>query len=331
MTKYSHLSQEQRYQIEALIKAGESLTSVGRIVGVHKSTISREIKRNSFRGCGSSYYRAGLAQRKTRYRHERKPKRIRFTNKMRKQIVRWLVQKRLSPELISVIGRRKDPSFVSHETIYRWIWHCKFTYEGGRPFQNLYRLLKHGYRRGKRGNYRARRGMISDRTFIDKRPMVVLKRKRIGDIESDLMLGRRHLPGLLVLVDRASLKTFLTPIKSKASDHIISRLVARMKSHTWLKTITYDNDMAFKGHQKINQLLKVRSYFTHPFSSQEKGTVENRIGLLRMFLPKKTDFSRIAPSTIRKIENLINDRPIRKFGYKSANEVFQQKYRSYEY
>jgi IS30 family transposase len=93
----------------------------------------------------------------------------------------------------------------------------------------------------------------------------------------------------------------------------------------WLKTITYDNDLAFAAHATVNKELKTRSFFNHPYTSQEKGTVENRIGVLRRFFPKKTDFTLVSAKQMSPVEKMINERPVRKFNYQTPNTVFLQK------
>ena len=122
MTKYSHLNREQRYQIESLLQTGHSFSSIADLLGCHKSTISRELKRNMpHAGQGALVYRANRAHEKTRRRHRFKPKRSSFTLQMKERLIPWLQNERLSPELISVLGRRENPDFVSHETIYKWL------------------------------------------------------------------------------------------------------------------------------------------------------------------------------------------------------------------
>jgi IS30 family transposase len=328
MTKYFHLSQEQRYQIEALLKAGKPQSEVARIVGCHKSTISRELRRNKVGGY-RPYYSAARAQEKTADRHRRKAKRIVFTQEMREQIVKWLKVEKLSPELISVVGKNYNPNFVSDETIYKWIWACKYDFRRAhRQYRKLYKLLKHSRKRRYRGSKRDSRGIIHHRISIEKRPSIVNKRKRLGDLEVDLMLGVNHQPGLLVILDRASLKTSLVKIQTRDPHAIAKHIICRMKkSSSWIKTMTYDNDISFRYHQKVNEALEVQSYFTHPFSSQEKGSVENRIGLLRRFFPKKTDFTNVTDEYVKTVEKMINARPVRKFHYQTPQQVFEQKSR----
>ncbi len=330
MTNYKQLGQEQRYVIDRLLRQGETLTAIAVAVGCSKSTISREIRRNGYvRPLEGKVYNPLSAQNKADKRHYSKPKCRRFTRKMKRQVAQMLCTKKLSPELISVLGRERDPDFVSHETVYKWIWEMKFSHRGeDRSFQKLYRELKHGRRRRKRGNYHDNRGHIPDRVSIEKRPKVVEKRRRLGDMELDLILGKNHQPGILVIVDRASLKTALVKISTKQSGYISKSIIRKMKSSRhWLKTMTYDNDYAFAWHREVNKALDTKSFFTHPYTSQEKGTVENRIGVLRRFFPKKTDFTKVTPQQVNQVEKMINERPVRKFNYQTPNDVFLQKLR----
>jgi transposase, IS30 family len=327
-TNYSHLDQGQRYKIAALLNAGKSRAEIALALGCHKSTIGRELARNTpKRGTGAKCYKAERAQEKTQQRHRLKAKHCVFTDGMKDQIVKWLTIEKLSPELISVKGRQGSNRFVSHETIYTWIWGAKHSNrKEDRPYRKLYLKLKHGHRRRKRGNYNENRGCIPDRVPIEKRPSIVEKRKRIGDAEVDLVLGKNHQPGLLVITDRATLKTSLTKITTKASAGIARKIIGKMKPFGhWIKTFTYDNDMAFSQHQKINESLKTKSFFTRPYTSQDKGTVENRIGVIRRFFPKKTDFTKITARQVKRVEKMINERPVRKFKYQTPNQVLAKK------
>lgn len=328
MTNYKQLGQEQRYVIDHLLRQGKSQKEIADVLGYHRSTISRELMRNTpKRGRCAKEYDAEKAHQKTERRHREKNKSITFTDAMREKISKQLVEEKLSPELITQIGRKDDPNFVSHETIYRWIWAMKHSEKRkDQPYKLLFRDLRHGRRRRKRGNYHDNRGCIPDRVSIEKRPAIVEKRKRLGDVEVDLMLGKNHQPGLLVITDRASLRTSLVKLSTKASKPIAKSIIRKMKPcEQWLKTLTYDNDSAFTLHTTVNKALKTKSFFTHPYSSQEKGTVENRIGVIRRFFPKQTDFSQVTAKRVSQVEKMINERPVRKFKYQTPNEVFLQK------
>lgn len=325
--KYTHLTLEQRYQIEALLKTERNYEEIGEIVGVNKSTISREFKRNvSKRGIGSLTYDPDNAQEKTDKRHRTKTKRIRFTEEMKNQARDWLINEKLSPELISAKGKRELGDFVSHETIYEWIWESKKSHHKKMRADNrLYLHLKHGRRRRKRGNFKDNRGLIKNRISIEKRPEIINLRKRIGDKEADIVLGKDRQPGLLILTDRKTRMNWIEKIESKEAAHIEQKIrkILNRTAHS-VKSITFDNDQAFANHDHLKNDLGIKTYFTHPYTSQEKGTVENRIGVIRRFFPKKTNFAKVTEQEVARVERIINLRPLRMFNYKSAKEIYEK-------
>ena len=187
--------------------------------------------------------------------------------------------------------------------------------------------MKHGKRRRKRGNYKDSRGIIKDRVPISERPKVVEQRTRIGDIEVDLMMGKNHKSALLVLTDRATLLTAIERVESKDASIVAQAIIKKLSvvNNSWIKTLTYDNGKEFTQHKLIAKKIGVKSYFTRPYTSQDKGTVENRIGVIRRFFPKKTDLRNVDPNYIKQVERSINNRPIRKFNYFSPIEVLKNK------
>ena len=320
---YTHLSIDQRYQIEALLKTGATQKEIACIVHFHPSTISRELKRNvGSRGRGAGVYRTANAQRRTNLRHQEKPKRVIFTKPMKDWIVNRLQEDRWSPELISHQGKKTREYPLSHEWIYQWIWECKHTnHQEDQEYKQLYTYLKHGKRRRKRGNRKDRRGIIPNRVSIEQRLQIINKRERLGDIEVDLMMGKNHKGSLLVMTDRASLFTRIRKMHSKNADQMAEAIVEELSQDKHkLETLTFDNDMAFSKHELIAQSLDVDAYFTRPYTSQDKGTVENRIGVIRRFYPKKTDIRFVTEEQIKVVENKINERPVRKFNYLNAKQ-----------
>ena len=330
MTKnYSQLTLVQRYQIEALQTNGHTQTSIAKTIGVSKSTISRELNRNvPKRGRGAKKYSAEKAQNKTAIRHRTKPKKITFSTELKSDIVKKMTVEKLSPELISASWKRDNRRGVSHETIYKFIWQAKFSNrKEHREFKTTYKLLKHGKRRRKRGNYTDNRGLIAGRVSIEKRSKLADRRKRLGDIEVDLIIGKNHKGGLLVMLDRASLVTTINKINTKKPEHIKQLILKRMTNNQHLKTMTFDNDQAFGLHLEIAKKLNIKTFFTRPYTSQDKGSIENRNGVIRRFYPKKTDFTEITHRHVKKVEKIINNRPVRKFNYKTPNEVHLLKQR----
>lgn len=329
MQKFNHLNPEQRYQIEILIKQGVTQTGIARALGVHKSTICRELRRNTgLRGRNAGEYVARVAQNRTDERHKLKPKNIRFKAELKEQARVWLKEEKLSPELIAAKWELDGNPGVSHETIYQWIWKAKKSKHWSLTRdRDLYKCLRHGKRKRKRGNYRDSRGIIKERVPIEQRPAVVALRERIGDIEVDLMMGKNHQSALLVLVDRATLITTMEKLSGKNAEAIEQKLAKRIEriGPSFFKSITFDNDMAFANHHLIRDKYNIPTYFTRPYTSQDKGTVENRIGLIRAFLPKKTDLNEISTEQIQAIEAKINNRPVRKFNYLSPIQKLKQK------
>jgi len=207
--------------------------------------------------------------------------------------------------------------FVSHETIYKYIWKCKHSNKRKyKKDKDLHKSLRHHNRRQKRKNSKQNKGCIPERVSITKHPKIINERKRKGDLEVDLMMGSNHKPGLIVITDRKTIETKLIKITTKKAKVIAMKIIEKMKTEeSKIHSLTFDNDLAFAQHQEIARLLNVKTYFTRPYTSQDKGTVENRIGVIRRFFPKGTDMSKVHHSTIKSVERKLNNRPLRKFNY----------------
>ena len=330
MKNYKQLTLSQRYQIEALLQAGLSQTLIANQLGFHRSTISRELQRSiARRGRTSGCYVADNTERKSQDRHKQKFKRVLLTAEIKRVIAKKMIQDKWSPELISKKGKQLGIIKISHETIYKWIWESKHTNtKSNREYKMLYKELKHGKRSQKRGNIKDTRGSISNRVHISQRPGVVEQRKRIGDLEADLMMGKDHKSALLVLTDRATLITMIEKLNGKTAQEVTCKIKERLSrfSASYVKTITFDNGKEFAGHMEIAEEFNIKTYFTTPYTSQEKGTVENRIGVIRRFFPKKTDLRKISKQRIKQVELSINNRPIRKFNYLSPIETLNNKF-----
>lgn len=329
MTKnYTQLSLVQRYQIEAFIKAGMKQNWIAAQLGVNPSTVSREIRRNTAqRGRTAGMYLATNAQRRTYQRHYHKPKLVKFSLAMKEQAVKWLSVEKWSPELISIKGKETGKCPMSIEWLYQWIWQSKHgNKRTDKSYKRIYLYLKHGKRRRKRGNRKDARGIIPNRVPIEKRPKIVSKRIRPGDIEVDFMMGKNHKGALLVMTDRATLHTRLHKLSNRRSETVSRAIIKKLEQAEYpMHTVTFDNDLGFANHTAVAEALNVDTYFTRPYTSQDKGTVENRIGQIRRFFPKKTDLSLVTDYQVKRVEQLLNNRPVRKFNYLTPNQVLQQK------
>ena len=277
MKKYKQLDLNDRHKIKALLDGGHCQAKIAEIIGVHKSAISREFSRNTAsRGRYAKEYRPELAHRKTSQRHTNKRKCIRFTEDLKEDAIDWLTNEKLSPELISGRWEVMGIDGVSHEAIYQWIWRVKGQKDPA--ISKLYKHLRHGRRQRKRGNYNDSRGILKARVSNEERPEVVEERSRLGDLEGDFMVGKAHKSALLVLTDRATLLTRLKSVATRQANVTEAAIVdclARLPK-PFVKTLTLDNDKGFANHQSIADTLDADVYFTRPYTSQDKGTVENR-------------------------------------------------------
>ena len=310
---YKHLTQDQRCQIYVLKSIGRSQKDIAEYLEIHPSTISREIKRNiGFKG-----YRYKQAHTKATTRRQEASSKVR---KMTPQVISVIESKlteQWSPEQISGV-LRANKCGISHESIYKHVWKNKK--DGG----TLYKHLRH---KGKKYNYKrgskAGRGCIPGRVDISDRPKIVERKARIGDWEADTIIGAKHKGAILSLVDRKSKFTLLYKLKNKTADETSKGIIACLSSMPNLiaHTITYDNGKEFSYHSLIAKALKVKNYFATPYHSWERGLNEHTNGLVRQYLPKKTDFSKVEASDVEAIQNKLNNRPRKVLGFLTPMEV----------
>jgi len=318
MKKYKQLSPTQRYTIQCLLRSGQTQKQIANTIGKSESTISRELNRNvNKRGKHAGSYCSERAQKKTQGRHKSKPKYKRLKEWHLRYMRDKLKKDKWSPEYICERGKLLFGDFVSHETIYNYIWMCKSSNKRKyKKDKQLHKHLRHHKRRQKRKNSKQNKGCIANRVSIDKRPRIVNERRRRGDLEVDLMMGSNHKPGLIVITDRKTIETKLIKISTKQAKVIAAKIIEKLRREkTKIYTLTFDNGLEFADHQEIAKVLKVKTYFTRPYTSQDKGTVENRIGVIRRFFPKGSDMSKVHHNTVKSVERKLNNRPLRKFNY----------------
>lgn len=266
-----------------MIKLGQSQKEISITIGVHKSTVSRELKSNvNIRGKHSKFYSARRAEIKAIKREHDKRKRDGLTAEELKYIRKKLIIEKWSPEYISERGKLEFSEFVSHETIYKYIWKFKHSNKSTyKQDENLHKNLRHHGRRKKRKNVKGNRGCIPNRTPMKNRPEVANQRKRQGDIKVDLMMGKDHKPALIVMTDRKDRITRQIKITNKKAEVITDKIIKKMKPEKHnIFTMTFDNGLEFAKHERIAKELEVKTYFTRPYTSQDKGSVENRIGVI---------------------------------------------------
>jgi len=314
----SHLTQEQRYTIDVLNKENYSRIAIAERIGKDKSVVCRELKRNCDKRNGS--YRADLAHRRCKKRHSDKTKKTSFTSEVKEYVTKW-IKEDYSPEQIVGIAKIEGVDCVSIERIYQFIWENKR--QGG----DLYNHLRtQGKRYRKRGASKDKRGQIVGRVGIENRPIEVAEKERIGDFEIDLVIGKDHKGALLTANDRVTGMAKIKNVESKDSQ-IVKQAVIELLSEfkPILQTITSDNGKEFSQHQEISRELDVGYYFARPYHSWERGANENMNGLIRQYFPKGMSFENITNEQVQNAENKLNNRPRKRFGFKTPNQVYLQK------
>jgi len=312
MKHYTPLTQEQRYHISGLLKAGNLQSTIADSVGVHKSTISRELARNT----GERGYRPKQADELADKRRRKAKKRIKLTPELQVRITEQLLLDH-SPDQIS--GALKLEGIeISHERIYQFILADKKS--GG----TLYTHLRHsGKKRKKRYGSHDRRGQIKNRTSIEARPAIVDKKERLGDWEGDTIIGKQQQKSIVTLVDRVSKKTRLGRVATKHAPVVASIMTDLLKPFAAVThTITLDNGKEFAHHEQVAKTLNVDIYFAHPYSSWERGLNENTNGLIRQYIKKGSSFEDITEEKIQFIEDRLNNRPRKSLGYLTPNQVW---------
>jgi transposase, IS30 family len=312
---YSHLSPTERFvlyqyrTIDAL-----TMEEIAIKMKRSKSTISRELNRNSIEG---SLYLPDTAKLKMQSRRE--PSKERFVSVAEATIEQ--VKQRLelyhSPQ--QVWGRMKHEGLehVSHETLYQ------MSYANHQGLGEYRQYLRQGHktRRRRKGTYQ-KRGSIPGRVGIEHRPAVADLKTEIGHWESDTVIGANH-TGIVTHVDKAS-KFLLAGLAKNKSVQQINQVTMNLFEQveaTFRKTMTFDNGREFCGHQQLADALGLSCFFANPYHSWERGLNEHTNGLLRQFFPKGTNFKIVKPEALKRVVDLINHRPRKSHDYRTPYEV----------
>jgi len=313
MKKYTQLTLGLRYQIFAYKQENYSISKIARVLNFNKSTISREIKRNSTNG----YYNPENAEIKCVSRDKNKRRNKKLRNKVKLLISKYLKQS-WSPEQIA--GRLKKDKIISlsHETIYRYIY--KNQKHGGK----LYKYLRHQNKKYKnRSELYRTRGQIKNRVNINQRSVLAERKSRFGDFEVDTVIGKNHKGALVTLVDRNSKFTLIKKIDTKHAYGVTKAIIDMLRPiKNLIHTITSDNGKEFSFHEQVAKELNIKFYFCDPYASWQRGLNEHTNGLIREYIPKKSEFHKISRTEIAHIQNHLNNRPRKVLEYKTPNEIF---------
>jgi IS30 family transposase len=308
---YTQLTQEQRYQIAVLKKAGHTQVDIAQLIGVHKSTISREVSRNK----GQRGYRPKQAHCLALERRQLKVKSFITAEEWLR--IEALLRQEWSPEEIGARLQLEGRRFVSHEWIYQYVYADKKN--GG----DLYTFLRCQKQRKKRYGSNNRRGKIPNRIGIEQRPAIVDQKARIGNWEGDTIIGKGHKGAIVSLVERKSIYTLLGKVERKKADLVADteiRLLSPFKDR--VHTITKDNGLEFCDHARVAKEIEADTFFAHPYASWERGLNENTNGLVRQYIPKSRLFDTVTDDEIDFIMYRLNHRPRKTLGYRTPHEVF---------
>lgn len=310
---YTHLTREERYQIHVLRRQGLSCADIARELLRHRSTISRELNRNAT----PQGYRPAQAHDTARARQCQRRNARQFCEDEWKHVSHYL-RASLSPEQAAGRLRVEQALHISPETIYQYVYENKRL--GGDLVSHL-RCQK--VRRKRYASGQERRGVLKNRTCIEKRPAIVDKRTRIGDWEGDTVIGKAHQGALVTLAERKSRYTLACRVDGKHASGVSEAIIELLRPHkASCHTLTFDNGKEFAEHEFIAKCLQADVFFAHPYSSWERGLNENTNGLLRQYFPKDTNLLLVSQDEVNDAVYKLNHRPRKCLGYRTPHEVF---------
>jgi IS30 family transposase len=321
--KYSQLTDEERIEMYAMKQAGKSSQQIAAALGRHRSTIYREVRRNT----GQRGYRPKQAHQQALQRRHQAGQAVKMTRETMSYIaekIRW----DYSPEQIAAT-MKADPDFsgwpVSHERIYQYLWQNKR--DGGWLYKHL--RIASGQKNRKRYGKRDSRGKIPNRKGIEQRPPIVETKTRLGDWEADLVVGTGRIGYLVTLSERVSRRTLVGYVRQKKAEWVTEEIIRLLQLHPEkVHTITFDNGLEFAGHETIAAALNCQCYFARPYHSWERGLNENTNGLIRQYFPKKQPLGHVSQKKLDFVMNRLNNRPRKILGFKTPNEVYSEKLKS---
>ena len=315
---HKHLNENDRFYIEQRLAEGDSPGKIGKRLGVHRTTVSREIQRHTpinFNGL----YSHRVASRMARDKRSQAKKGVAFRGIMEqtKELIHTTLSTHTSPDVISGELALKHNIKISESTIYRYIKADKLN--GG----NLCQLLPHRGKPYKTKGCGSTKSTIKNRIGIEKRPAVADQKSEFGHFEIDTVVGKGHQSYLLTVVDKANKMTCIRKMPNKLADTVVKTFEDIVKTTFYdFITITSDNGTEFAEHEKIAEVTGADFYFARPYKSCDRGLNEHTNGLIRRFLPKGTDFSLVSDEEISKIEHTLNSRGRASLDYHSPNDVF---------
>jgi IS30 family transposase len=317
--RYRHVSRDERGKIMFMSRWGKNCSEIAALLGRHRSTILRELRRNV------SQYDSCYADESAQIWADRRRERASHRGRLRDAGVRSYVKEKLrvgwSPELIAGRSRLELPgSSVSHETIYQYVYHLEL------PERQEYigYLARSHRRRRHRGTGKGqRKSRIPNRISITDRPQAVALRRQMGHWEGDSLVSSRNTTVLYSLVERRTRLVKLVRVRGRDGRRTAAAIISRLGPlpERARRTLTMDNGFEHTRHELVTAAIDIRCYFCDPYAAWQRGTNENRNGLVRRYFPKGTDFARLTRAEIERVELTINNRPMKCLGYRTPLEA----------
>lgn len=323
--KHRRLSLKERVIIQTLLEENKSKSFIAKKLNRSRSTITREV--NKWVSNPNDKYDASLADwlAKDDYLNKRNLDKIGTYSLLRFYVYKRLL-KNWSPEQIAGRIKRDHPNdnimTISHEAIYMHI----YSHPQARLNKKLIKLLPYQKSRRRKPKPRRKKGSkIKDQINIAQRPKHIENRKEIGHWEGDLVVGKAQKSAIGTIVERKSRYTLIVPLKDRTTKSVTRAFAKELNrlDNRLIKTMTYDNGTEMADHKWLSQNTKMDIYFANPYASWERGTNENTNGLIRRFLPKKTDFKNVDRTQLKMIQNKLNNRPRKVLGYKTPLEILE--------
>jgi len=313
MRKYKQITTNERSIIAHMRRQGLSQAEMARSLGRHRSSISRELSRNSNK---AGVYRAQNAQEHTNARRSNSRKGRQFDT-IDMGLVLYYLKRKWSPEQISQSLKRWRLLSISHETIYTYIWQNKKA--GGDWHTHLRQSSKK-----RRKRYRAydSRGVMAGKRSLSERPKSAENRTRKGHYEIDTVLGKGSRHCVLTLVDRKTGYTIIRKLAQRTTHEVNHALKAVLKTDSQIRTLTADNGTEFHQYEKIENATGVKFYFAQPYHSWERGTNENTNGLIRQYLPTNQSMANITQAVCSTIAQELNQRPRKRHGFRTPEDLY---------
>lgn len=318
MKKHKKITAEERDKIAVLLARGESLRSIARTLDRSVSSISDEIKRNSFKGSYSSIKAQALS--------EKRNNKSRRANPLKNPEIYAHVRDKLrcgwTPEQIAGrLKRDNNKTIICHETIYRYI----YSKDGKAKNLSEY-LVRNHKKRWKWNSKRSYRRGIQNKVSIHDRPDVINNLREFGHWEIDSVEGKAHKGGIHTFLERKT-RYYLAETMNNLDS--IEGLRTQLKVFSPLppkarKSVTFDNGKENYNHQKLRFNLGMRTYFCDPNAPWQKGSNENHNGILRRYIPKKADLTTVHQDVLDLIVDEINNRPRKCLKYKTSSEAFRE-------